>query len=85
MSAPWTEAGVAILKELWGVKSASQIATKLGAPYTRNAVIGKVHRLRLSLGAARAKFIKPTPAPPWPKHRVAQLIASIWPVSLMRK
>ncbi len=44
----WTEERVAILKKLWleGL-SASQIAKQLGG-VTRNAVIGKVHRLGLS-------------------------------------
>jgi GcrA cell cycle regulator len=44
----WTDERVAILKKLWleGL-SASQIAKQLGG-VTRNAVIGKVHRLGLS-------------------------------------
>ncbi|WP_137388229.1 GcrA family cell cycle regulator [Rhodoligotrophos defluvii] len=44
----WTEERVDLLKRLWteGL-SASQIASKLGE-VTRNAVIGKVHRLGLS-------------------------------------
>ncbi len=44
----WTDDRVDILKTMWGDgKSASQIATELGG-VTRNAVIGKVHRLGLS-------------------------------------
>jgi len=45
---PWTDERVEILKKLWqdGL-SASQIAAELGG-VTRNAVIGKVHRLGLS-------------------------------------
>ncbi len=44
----WTDDRVDILKTMWGEgKSASQIATELGG-VTRNAVIGKVHRLGLS-------------------------------------
>ena len=44
----WTDERVETLKKLWteGL-SASQIAQKLGG-VTRNAVIGKVHRLGLS-------------------------------------
>ena len=44
----WTEDRVEVLKKLWieGL-SASQIAAQLGG-VTRNAVIGKVHRLGLS-------------------------------------
>ena len=44
----WTDERVEKLKELWGEgMSASQIAKVLGG-VTRNAVIGKVHRLGLS-------------------------------------
>ena len=45
----WTEERVELLKKLWteGL-SASQIAGELGGGVTRNAVIGKVHRLKLS-------------------------------------
>ena len=44
----WTDGKVAILKELWGKgKTASQIAEVIGG-MSRNAVIGKAHRLNLS-------------------------------------
>lgn len=44
----WTDERVELLKRLWGEGlSASQIAARLGG-VTRNAVIGKVHRLGLS-------------------------------------
>ena len=45
----WTEERVELLKKLWleGL-SASQIAGVLGEGVTRNAVIGKVHRLKLT-------------------------------------
>ncbi|HEY4200900.1 MAG TPA: GcrA family cell cycle regulator [Devosiaceae bacterium] len=54
----WTDERVELLKKLWmeGL-SASQIAAELSDGVTRNAVIGKVHRLKLS---ARAK---PSSAP----------------------
>ncbi|MBB4041196.1 GcrA cell cycle regulator [Microvirga flocculans] len=54
--ATWTDERVELLKKLWtdGL-SASQIAAELGN-VTRNAVIGKVHRLGLS---GRAKDAKP--------------------------
>ncbi len=44
----WTDDRIAILKKLWddGL-TASQIATELGEGVTRNAVIGKAHRLEL--------------------------------------
>ncbi len=49
----WTEDRVETLKTLWvNGLTASQIAGELGQGVTRNAVIGKVHRLKL---AARAK------------------------------
>ena len=44
----WTDERVETLKKLWAEGlSASQIATQLGG-VSRNAVIGKVHRLKLS-------------------------------------
>jgi GcrA cell cycle regulator len=64
----WTDERVEILKRLWqeGL-SASQIAAELGG-VTRNAVIGKVHRLGLSGRGQPTSSIKrqrrasPTPA-----------------------
>jgi GcrA cell cycle regulator len=54
----WDDNRIELLKKLWGDGlSASQIAAELGG-VTRNAVIGKVHRLGLS---GRAKT-KPTSA-----------------------
>ena len=65
----WTDERVELLKKLWqdGL-SASQIAKQLGG-VTRNAVIGKVHRLGLSGRAtpskpARTVFKAPRPARP---------------------
>ncbi|MGH6762982.1 MAG: GcrA family cell cycle regulator [Phyllobacterium sp.] len=44
----WTDERVELLKKLWAEGlSASQIAAQLGS-VSRNAVIGKVHRLKLS-------------------------------------
>jgi len=49
----WTDERVELLRQHWSEgKSASQIASLLGHGLTRNAVIGKVHRLGL---ASRAK------------------------------
>ncbi|HWD12693.1 GcrA family cell cycle regulator [Pseudochrobactrum sp. sp1633] len=63
----WTDERVELLKKLWSEGlSASQIAAQLGG-VSRNAVIGKVHRLKLSgrgkttTAAPRSK--KPAPAP----------------------
>ena len=51
----WTDERVEILKKLWAEGlSAAQIANKIGG-VTRNAVIGKVHRLGLSGRATPAK------------------------------
>ncbi|MDP9128510.1 MAG: GcrA family cell cycle regulator [Pseudomonadota bacterium] len=44
----WTEQKIQMLKDMWGNGySASEIAKRLGG-MTRNAVIGKAHRLKLS-------------------------------------
>ena len=57
-SETWTEDRVEVLKKLWADGlSASQIAGEIGGGVTRNAVIGKVHRLKL---AARAKPASPS-------------------------
>ena len=55
----WTDERVSTLKKLWleGL-SASQIAKQLGG-VTRNAVIGKVHRLGLSGRAAPSQPARP--------------------------
>lgn len=66
----WTDERVELLKKLWteGL-SASQIAAQLGS-VSRNAVIGKVHRLKLSsrgrataAPVAKKKHVAPAPAP----------------------
>src|ERR1700759_4674987 len=80
----WDDERVATLKKLWleGL-SASQIAKQLGG-VTRNAVIGKVHRLGLSGRAAPSKparnvFKGPRPGrpaqAPSPPRRVAEPLA----------
>ncbi len=57
----WTDERVELLKKYWGEGlSASQIAGRLGG-VTRNAVIGKVHRLGLS-GRATPTRLKTTRA-----------------------
>jgi GcrA cell cycle regulator len=49
----WTDDRVELLRQMWlDGRSASQISAALGGGLTRNAVIGKVHRLGL---AGRAK------------------------------
>ena len=59
----WNDERVELLKKLWAEGlSASQIAGRLGG-VTRNAVIGKVHRLGLSGRAttSRMKSLRPRP------------------------
>jgi GcrA cell cycle regulator len=57
----WTEERVELLKKLWAEGlSASQIAGRLGG-VTRNAVIGKVHRLGLSGRATSSRSSAPRP------------------------
>ena len=64
----WTEDRVELLKKLWADGlSASQIANRLGG-VTRNAVIGKVHRLGLAGRATTARSRTPRP-----RNRVSHL------------
>ena len=73
----WTDERVELLKKMWAEgQSASQIAKELGG-VTRNAVIGKVHRLGLSNrtgaagGAAAAAPTKEVKAPKEAKAKPA--------------
>ena len=67
----WTDERIDLLKRLWGEgQSASQIAGQLGG-VTRNAVIGKVHRLKLdsrlkSATAAEVPVVLAAPKPSRP-------------------
>jgi len=57
---PWTDERVELLKKLWTEgHSASQIAARLGMGVTRNAVIGKVHRLNLSGRVTQPRSTEP--------------------------
>src|SRR5690606_13168903 len=78
----WTEERVAELKKLWAEgHSASQIAKRLGS-VTRNAVIGKVHRLGLSGRATPSRPVKRPPrlARPKPQQQMPRQ-ASAAPVA----
>lgn len=89
----WTDERVEVLKTMWGEgKSASQIAKELGG-VTRNAVIGKVHRLGLSNRATTttkaAPKEKPAPKPaatksvaPKSKERPTTIEIAAKPVNL---
>jgi len=76
----WTSERVETLRQLWGQgQTASQIAARLGGT-TRNAVIGKAHRLGLSIKQAPPPVEEPPPPvivapPPAPNSRGCQ-----WPV-----
>ncbi len=63
----WTDERVDLLRKLWheGL-SASQIASELSNGITRNAVIGKVHRLGLSGRAKAPAQSAPRPRPAKP-------------------
>jgi GcrA cell cycle regulator len=79
----WTDEIVEQLKQHWmDGKSASQIAGLLGNGLTRNAIIGKVHRLGLagrartpSSGASRPRRLAPPPIP----HRAAPRLTAAAP------
>lgn len=74
----WTDERVEVLKKLWiEGKTASQIASELGG-VTRNAVIGKVHRLGLS---GRPSPIKRKPKKEKAVSRVAKKKATVKPIS----
>lgn len=69
----WTDDRVELLKKMWGEgQSASQIAKELGG-VTRNAVIGKVHRLGLS------NRNQGTAAKPAPKEKAATVAKAAAP------
>ena len=77
----WTDERVELLKKMWGEgQSASQIAKELGG-VTRNAVIGKVHRLGLSnrAGAAGATKTEAKPAKSEAKPKAAPKAAPVKP------
>jgi GcrA cell cycle regulator len=82
----WTDERVETLKKMWADgQSASQIAKELGG-VTRNAVIGKVHRLGLSnrVGAPpepapKAKAAEPAPKPAEARPAAAKPAASTPP------
>lgn len=75
----WTDERVEQLKTLWiGGASASQIAKELGG-VTRNAVIGKVHRLGLSSRNQGKPEAAEKPAKPAPAVEEAAPVAAAAP------
>jgi GcrA cell cycle regulator len=80
----WTDERVEALKTMWGEgKSASHIAKELGG-VTRNAVIGKVHRLGLSNrgpnGERHEEVETATPVEPAPAAPQPEIVAEPAPV-----
>ena len=74
----WTDERVELLKKLWSDGlSASQIAAELGG-ITRNAVIGKVHRLGLAGRAGPARAERPRNA--MPRKSVVHVAAPAPPI-----
>lgn len=71
----WSDDRVELLSKLWGEGlSASQIAGVLGGGVTRNAVIGKVHRLGLS-GRVKAGAGQAQRQPAKPRVQAATPVA----------
>ncbi|WP_017666346.1 GcrA family cell cycle regulator, partial [Porphyrobacter sp. AAP82] len=70
----WTDERIATLRKMWeGGATASEIATELGG-VSRNAVIGKAHRLGLKARPSPVKANekkKPAAAAPSPKKPAA--------------
>jgi len=85
----WNDERVELLRKLWSEGlSASQIASHLGG-VSRNAVIGKVHRLKLSSrGRAQAaparpkKVVKPTASVAKPMARTTTTTTRSMPASI---
>jgi GcrA cell cycle regulator len=75
MTFPWTDAQIETLRTMWqDGHSATQIAAELSehvAPLTRNAVLGKIHRM--GFAAREKKYVRPRSSPhPKPRQRKAQ-------------
>lgn len=82
----WNDERVELLKKLWAEGlSASQIASRIGT-VTRNAVIGKVHRLGLSGRAttSRMKSHRPRTRPATVKRVAKPRFASVGNTALQR-
>src|ERR1700747_2450234 len=73
----WSDERVEQLKKLWEAGlSANQIAAELGN-VTRNAVIGKVHRLGLSGAANSPPSADPRPRQGRPAHQSKRVTAPV--------
>jgi GcrA cell cycle regulator len=71
----WTEERVELLRKLWSDGlSAAQVAAELGSGITRNAVIGKIHRLGLAERAKTSSAPRPR-APRAPRTQTEEVCA----------
>jgi GcrA cell cycle regulator len=83
----WTDERIGTLKRMWAEgQSASQIAKELGG-VTRNAVIGKVHRLGLAGRTTPSRPVKRPPrlAQPKPKQEAPVIAAAPAPAPILAK
>lgn len=70
----WTDERVALLKKMWVEgKTAAEIAKELGG-VTRNAVIGKAHRLKLSNRVSPIQQNKKPAAKPVPEKKIEKTV-----------
>ncbi|KAF2992059.1 GcrA cell cycle regulator [Methylocystis sp. MJC1] len=76
----WTDERVDLLRKLWSDGlSASQVAAELGPGITRNAVIGKIHRLGLAERAKTANAPRPRAAKAAPRQAAVSAPAASAP------
>ena len=76
----WTDERIATLTKMWeGGATASQIAEELGG-VSRNAVIGKAHRLELKARPSPVKPNEPDAAPKVPAAKLAKPVVAPKPV-----
>ncbi len=75
----WTDERIETLKRMWEAgQTASQIAEELGG-VSRNAVIGKAHRLELQARPSPVRPNEPAPPPPAPAPEPEPVVAEIEP------
>lgn len=78
----WTEERIAQLKAGWeGGMTASQIAEALGEGVSRNAVIGKAHRLGLESRPSPVKGTEDATPAPTPAKAAAPVAATVAPTA----
>ena len=78
----WTDERIALLKQYWeSGSSASQIADRLGEGLSRNAVIGKAHRLGLSARPSPLKTAEPRNGEAKPAARKVEAKPATKPVA----